>query len=355
MSISLNERILSFIELGKRFHKVAEAKSKENLSSAETNLFNAIQNASHQNAWFTEENCRYALLGLAGMLNETKLRKWISDYHIFEKNKSKKVVAVIMAGNIPAVGFHDFLCVLISGNKFLGKLSSNDTLIPKAIADVLIEINQKWDTFIEFEENLIKGFDAVIATGSDNSARYFDYYFGKYPHIIRKNRNSIAILSGNESDEEIKALSEDVFRYFGLGCRNISHLMIPEGFGMEKIFPLWEHWSNITDHHKYSNNYDYNKSIFLINRIKHLDNGFLLVREDSSLNSAVSVLNYSCYKITDDIPIYIEKEKDRIQCISSNINLGINNPPIVPIGKAQMPELWDYADSIDTLQFCLKL
>ncbi|MFO8066714.1 MAG: acyl-CoA reductase [Bacteroidales bacterium] len=352
MNISLQDRVFSFIELGKKFKKVSNANSLSGLSNAETELYNSIKNASHYNPWFTEENCRHAIAGLAEMLDKKYIEKWVSSYK-FINDDFKKTVAVIMAGNVPAVGFHDMLCVLISGKKLIAKLSSNDKLIPKAIVSCLIEINPGWELLITIEENIIKAFDAVIATGSNNSARYFEYYFGKYPHIIRKNRNSLACLSGKESGEEFQKLAEDIFRYFGLGCRNVSQLLIPKGFNITTIFPHWERWSIIADHYKYSNNYDYNKSIFLINQIEHLDTGFLLVKKDERIFSPISVLNYYEYDNEGLIQDYIKTNKENIQCISSNMQLKVKEAQIVPLGNTQNPKIWDYADSVDTIKFCL--
>jgi hypothetical protein len=353
MSIPLSNRKESFIELGKKISKVLYTTEVDKLAPAEAALDKAILNAAHHNPWFTEENCRHALSGLANMLKADKFEKWVSSYNIPEKSNNPKTIAVIMAGNIPAVGFHDFLCALISGNKFLGKLSSQDEIIPKAIADLLIEINNEWKDYIIFEDKIIKNFDAIIATGSNNSARYFDYYFGKYPHIIRKSRSSIAVLSGKETDEELNLLGEDIFRYFGLGCRNVSQIMFPEDFDIKRIFPLLENWSYLGNHYKYANNYDYNKSIFLINRVEHLDTGFALYKRDISLMSHISVVNFHSYKNLADLELYIKQESDNLQCISCNFSLKTKTVSVVPIGSTQHPELWDYADGVDTMKFVL--
>jgi hypothetical protein len=355
MSIPLSTRKESFIELGKRISNVLNKTEVDKLTYGEASLYRAITDAANHNPWFTEENCRYALSGLANMLKRDKFEKWVSSYNISEVSNNPKTIAVIMAGNIPAVGFHDFLCVLISGNIFLGKLASQDKIIPKAIADLLIEINNDLKDYILFEDNIIKNFDAIIATGSNNSSRYFDYYFGKYPHIIRKSRSSIAVLSGKETDEELKPLGEDIFRYFGLGCRNVSQIMFPEGFDIKRIFPLLENWAHLGNHHKYANNYDYNKSIFLINRVEHLDTGFALYKPDSSLMSHISVVNFHAYKNIADLELYIKQESDNLQCISCNFSLETETVSVVPLGTTQNPELWDYADGIDTIKFITNL
>ncbi|MBS4014332.1 MAG: acyl-CoA reductase [Bacteroidetes bacterium] len=353
MSIKLTDRIKSFAELGDRIQKVLKSSNTSDLSISETALFDAIKKASLHNPWYTEENCRHAMSGLAIILEKQKIEYWLNSYNINEKNSNPKTIAVVMAGNIPAVGFHDFLCVLISGNKILAKLSSQDDVLIKAISEVLEDINNEWKTYIKFEDNIIRGFDAVIATGSNNTARYFEYYFGKYPNIIRKNRNSIAVLSGKENDTEIEGLGEDIFRYFGLGCRNVSQILIPESYRIEDLLPSFETWSFIGNHHKWANNYDYNKSIFLVNQVDHLDNGFAIFKPDQKLHSPVSVLNFHKYKTIEDVKALINSEANSIQCISSNIEIGIDNVSIVPLGKTQMPELWDYADRIDTMDLVL--
>ncbi len=353
MSINLTERITSFAELGVRIKKVLKSANTTDLSISEIALFDAIKNASLHNPWFTEENCRHAMAGLAFLLEKQKIENWLNSYNINEKKSNPKTIAVVMAGNIPAVGFHDFLCVLISGNKILAKLSSQDDILIKAISEVLMEINNEWKAYIKFEEKIIKGFDAVIATGSNNTGRYFDYYFGKYPNIIRKNRNSMAVLSGKENDAEIEGLGEDIFRYFGLGCRNVSQILIPETYRIEALLPFFESWSFIGNHHKWANNYDYNKSIFLVNKVEHLDNGFAIFKPDYKLHSPVSVLNFHKYKTIEEVKTLINSEANSIQCISSNIEIGLDNISTVPLGKTQTPELWDYADRIDTMDLVL--
>jgi hypothetical protein len=254
-----------------------------------------------------------------------------------------------MAGNLPLVGFHDFLAVLIGGHAVMVKLSSKDRVLPLFLAEELVSIEPRFADLIRFEEQF-KNFDAVIATGGDNSARYFHYYFGKYPHVIRKNRTSCAILKGNETDQELEALGHDIFSYFGLGCRNVSKIFIPRTYEITSVFPKWEKFKDIINHHKYNNNYDYQKSILLINGNHFFDNGFLLVEENQKLVSPISVLYYERYEDESDLALKIFEAKDKIQCI-----VGKMTPDSIPFGQAQSPMLWDYADQIDTLKFLEKL
>ncbi len=352
MCISLDERVLSFIKLGEKIEKVLNAGSEESLSQAESELFNALKRASAANPWFTEENCRCALNNISCMIKESNLKKWLEAYKIPD-NKSPITIAVIMAGNIPVVGFHDMLCVLISGNRFTGKMASSDDLLPKALAGVLVEIENRWEEFIKFEDSIIKDFDAVIATGSDNSSRYFDFYFGKYPNIIRKNRTSLAVLFGEESHDEIEALGDDIFWYFGLGCRNVTQIFVPENFNIKELFPAWAKWQAVVNHNKYANNYEYYKSIFLVNGENHFDTGYLLIKPDDKPVSPIGVLHYKFYNSQDDLNAHILKYKDVIQCVSTNVKMNIQGVSVVPLGKAQMPFLWDYPDRIDTLSTIL--
>lgn len=308
----------------------------------------AIRKSFQQNGWFTEDNVRFALSSIAEMLREKKILKWLSAYKDADSSiKNPESIGVIMPSNIPLAGFHDFFCVLMSGNIFAGKCSAQDKVLLPAIAETLTEIEAGFKNFIRFTENKLEGIDAIIATGSNNSARYFEYYFGKYPHIIRKNRNSIAILTGNEITGELHALSEDIFRFFGLGCRNVSKVFVPENYDFKNFFSAIFESKDIIHHNKYANNYTFNKALYLMNKINILDNGFLLLKEDAGLSSPVAVLFYEHYKHYSDLEMRLKKEQDNIQCIVS--------PKHVPFGKAQHPELSDYADNVDTMQFLMNL
>ncbi|EHQ29418.1 hypothetical protein [Mucilaginibacter paludis] len=258
-------------------------------------------------------------------------------------------VGLILAGNIPLVGFHDVLCVLASGNRALIKASSNDARLIKYILNLLVEIAPEFETRFSFVERLAN-FDAVIATGSNNTSRYFEYYFGKVPNIIRKNRNSVALLTGNETKEQLFMLGHDIFDFFGLGCRNVSKLLVPAGYDFVPFFEAIEPHQPIINHHKYNNNYDYNKSIYLVNGDKHLDNGFLLVKEDERLASPLAVLYFEYY---DNLPAAVNRLADlseSIQCIVTHEAVAVSNQ-VVDFGKSQQPQLWDYADGVDTMAF----
>jgi hypothetical protein len=304
------------------------------------------EQAARENPWFTKENVRMGMDGIIKLLQKERLEQWVSSYNL--RDQSKKI-ALVLAGNIPLVGFHDLLSVLISGNNALIKPSSKDSVLLKYIIKTLCDIEPSFHDKIELAEQL-KNFDAVIATGSDNSARYFDYYFGKYPHIIRKNRTSVAILTGKESEEELATLGIDVFSYFGLGCRNISKLLVPAGYSFDKLYSTWEVYQPIIHHHKYCNNYDYQKSIMLVNQIPFLDNGFVMLHENAKMVSPISVVYYEQYKDERDLSEKLATNEDKIQCV-----VGDHERATVPFGKAQYPELWDYADGVDTLKFLSSL
>ena len=256
-----------------------------------------------------------------------------------------------MAGNIPLVGFHDFLSVLISGHKVLVKTSSNDQHLIKFLANYLISIEPELADRITFTDGKLENFDAVIATGSNNTARYFEYYFKNKPSIIRKNRNSIAILNGNESHEDLVNLGEDIFRYFGLGCRNVSKLFVPKGYSFDAFFRAIFEYQDVIHYEKYSNNYDYNKAVFLMSNFKLLDNGFLTLKEDSSYSSPISSIFYEYYDSLSDLKSRLKNDEDQIQCIVSN-DLTENS---IAFGQTQKPKLWDYADNVDTLEFLISV
>jgi hypothetical protein len=282
-----------------------------------------MESSSNFNAWFTLEEVQRSVTSLSNMLNNTDLEKWFESIEITE---TPKKVGLILAGNIPLVGFHDVLSVLATGNIALIKLSS-----------------------FEYTERL-KDFEAIIATGSNNSSRYFDYYFGKVPHIIRKNRNSVAVLTGEESVESMRRLGHDIFDYFGLGCRNVSKIYIPEDYEIKNFFEPIEQFQPIVNHFKYNNNYDYNKSIYLVNGVKHFDNGFLLLKEDQALPSPLAVLYYEKYNSLEEVKGRLTLEKDNIQCVVAEVQLDLESPEL-GFGQSQSPRLWDYADNVNTIAF----
>jgi Acyl-CoA reductase (LuxC) len=340
--MTLTERIGSFSELGRII--------RNSLKGIETGYSSALEKLIStqqlRNPWFTPENVRTALNAVAGELTHENLKKWTDNYPDVNSEISPMIVGVVMAGNIPLAGFHDFISVLITGNNIIAKTSSQDPDLIVFIGNILSEINSGFREKMTFTDGLLKDFDAVIATGSNNSSRYFEYYFGKYPHIIRKNRNSIAIIEGDETEDELIDLGSDILTYFGLGCRSVSKIFVPEGYDVAQMASNWKQYYWMTDHNKYANNYDYNKAIYLVNRQKFLDTGYLLIKESVNLISPVSVLYCEYYKNLDDAWEKAEVDKDKIQCIVSRKR--------VPFGGAQSPRLWDYADGIDTIEFLLK-
>ena len=313
------------------------------------NFVDLIKLSQSHNGWFTQEQVYHSIQSWAKALQEDNLNHWISSYD-FSKVKPK-TVGLILAGNIPLVGFHDFLSVLISGHNVLVKTSSNDQHLIKFLAKYIIAVNPEMNSFITFTDGKLENFDAVIATGSNNTARYFEYYFKNKPNIIRKNRNSVAVLTGNESKEDLINLGEDIFRYFGLGCRNVSKLFVPKDYDFQKFFEAIYEYKDVVFYEKYSNNYDYNKAVFLMSNFKLLDNEFLTLKEDASYASPISSVFYERYENIEDIKKQLENDAEQIQCVVSN---GVIENSI-PFGKTQQPALWDYADNVDTIEFLLKI
>lgn len=333
--MTLLERIKAFILLGKAILDLSKEEFDELTWKIENN-----------NNWFTPEQSKIAFLAIAEMLKEDSIIDWIGSYEL-ENEVEPKDIGILMAGNIPAVGFHDLLCVLIAGHHASVKLSSSDSFSIKWLVNKLIAIESRFGSQVSFED-MLKGKDAYIATGSDNSARYFNYYFGKYPHIIRKNRTSIAVLDGSESPEDFNELGKDVFQYFGMGCRNVSKLYVNKESSIIGFLENIKGFQFLGSHHKYLNNYDYNKSIYLVNKEPHLDNGFLLLKESADLVSPIGVLYYEFYKNLDDLNSKINHLKEKIQCMVSK-NAWLEDS--LPFGEAQFPALDDYADGVDTMVF----
>lgn len=308
----------------------------------------AISAAKIHNGWFDEFQVRKSIFALSKWLKVEILTPWTSD--CIKPNNPKKI-ALIMAGNIPLVGFHDFICSLVSGHSVLVKLSSNDKQLLPLISEILIHLNPSFQDKIEFTESRMKDFDAVIATGSDNTARYFDYYFGKYPNIIRKNRNSIAVLSLYETKESLSLLAEDIFSYYGLGCRNVSKIYIPRGFNFDLLFEAFASRKQVMINKKYANNLEYYRALFLMGGNKMLDNGFLLLREEVSIPSPISMLHYEFYESIKHVEENIDQFKIQIQCVVSDLNIQGS----LPFGHTQTPFIDDYPDGIDTLAFLRNL
>lgn len=337
--MDIKQKKLAFIQLGKKLREETQREDWELFTSQVKN----------ENGWFTAENINLALQGIQKMLQEDVLNKWLSNYP--EVTVIPKKVGIVMAGNIPAVGFHDLLCVLMSGHQAMIKLSTKDSILIRTLMQWLLEIDNSFQSQIIFAERLNEA-DAYIATGSDNTARYFEYYFSKKPNIIRKNRNSCAILTGNESEEDFKSLTRDLFYYFGLGCRNVSKLYVPKDYDWTLFWEAVSNWEAIAHHHKYTNNYDYYKSIYLLNQDSFLDNGFLMLKESESFGTPVSILHYEVYNSQEELSEKLKTHSEQIQCIVVKDGFGKNT---VPFGETQFPMPWDYADNVDTLKFLLEL
>jgi len=322
-------------------------KGAEGLSNGPSALFaDLIDTVRMSNPWFTPDNVRTAVANAGKMISGENLKKWVSAYPEIQNKHKPARIGVVMAGNIPLVGFHDFISVLITGNAINGKLSSKDELLMKAVSSTLLLIEPEFTGYIDLTTERIKGFEGVIATGSDNTSRYFEYYFRGYPSLIRHNRNSIAILDGRESAGELKLLGNDIFTYFGLGCRNVSKLYLPEGYPPETLAEHWKEYGKLRSHHKYAVNYDHNKAVMIVNRQSFTDTGFILMCNDPSLTPPMAALNYEFYTSPEKLKEYLAPLSDRIQCVAGHGHLAF--------GQAQEPNLWDYADEVDTINFLVK-
>ena len=352
--MDLQQRINAFVKLGDFLNQFTNEGFHKKDNIPHNDLFfdgfkHQIKLAHEHNGWFKKENILFALSGWSNQLNNKDINQWLEKYQFNIKNP--KTIAIIMAGNIPLVGFHDFLSVLISGHHVLVKQSSNDKHLLPFLAKYLEYVEPNFKGRIRFTETKLENFDAVIATGSDNTARYFEYYFKDKPSIIRKNRNSVAVLTGNESEDELKALSEDVFRYYGLGCRNVSKLFVPKGYDFDGFFKGMYDWNPIINENKYANNYDYNKAVYLMSEFEMLENGFLMIKEDESFSSPIATVFYEYYDSIEKLREAILEKSEQIQCVVSH---GFVEDEI-KFGQTQLPNLWDYADGVDTISFSLTI
>ena len=356
--MDLEQRINAFAKLGTFLSQFSRQSITRKDDVAHNDLFfdgfvHQMKLAHENNGWFTQENVLFAVENWANILNTKDLNDWLSDYNITIAEPSK-TIAIIMAGNIPLVGFHDFMSVLISGHKVIVKQSSNDKHLLPFLAKYLEYAAPDFKNRITFTQEKLEHFDAVIATGSDNTARYFEYYFGKKPNIIRKNRNSIAILTGDETPEQLEALSQDIFRYYGLGCRNVSKLYVPQDYNFDAFFNAVYSWKDSINHAKYANNYDYNKAVYLMSLFDILENGFLMLKEDESFGSPIATLFYEKYDSLEILKKVLSDQVDKIQCIVGNPSDSIGNT-LIPFGQTQLPALSDYADGVDTIAFLLSI
>ncbi|GIZ07605.1 acyl-CoA reductase [Flavobacterium sp. UMI-01] len=350
--MTLETKKNAFIELGKFLSQFSETENKPNEGVLGNDIFfdsfvDLIQLSQSHNGWYTPEQVYFAIGSWAKALTKENLDQWLNSYDFTAV--TPKRIALILAGNIPLVGFHDFLSVLLCGHYAVVKTSSNDQHLLPFLAKYLMHIEPELADKITFTEGKLENFDAVIATGSNNTARYFEYYFKDKPSIIRKSRNSVAVLDGTETKEQLIGLGEDIFRYFGLGCRNVSKLFVPKGYSFDAFFEAMFEYQDIIHYEKYANNYDYNKAVFLMSNFQLLDNGFLTLKEDTSHASPISSVFYEYYDDLAKLEKRLVLEDENIQCIVSN-NLIKNS---VPFGQTQLPKLWDYADNIDTISFLL--
>ena len=347
---SIKNRINTFAQLGDFLSQFSlkSIEKKENIFNNDL-FFDAFKHqikiAKENNSWFTKESLLFAIESWSELLTKEKLTSWVETTDL-SKVSSKKV-AIVMAGNIPLVGFHDFLAVLISGHQVVVKQSSNDKHLLPMLAKYLEYAGESFKGNITFTEDKLTDFDAVIATGSNNTARYFEYYFNNKPNIIRKNRNSVAVLKGNESEEDLEKLSDDIFTYFGLGCRSVSKLFVPKDYDFNQFFNGMYNKKEIIYNAKYANNYDYNKAVYLMSEFDLLENGFLMIKEDSSYSSPIATIFYEYYDNEIDLKIKLHQDKEQIQCIVSKNFIESE----VLFGETQQPSLTDYADGVNTLQF----
>jgi hypothetical protein len=338
----IEKRIEAFAALGKIFRDAAAGES-----TGHAGVFNDLaESLHHSNPWFTPANVRRSLLALGNSLTPDKLKAWIARYPELSETTPPLTIGVVMAGNIPLVGFHDMLCVLVTGNRIQARLSTKDELLMKAAVTALTGIEPGFVPLVELTTDRLKGFDRIIATGSNNTSRYFEYYFQKIPSIIRHNRNSIAILDGTESNRELECLADDIFSYFGLGCRNVSKIYLPEGYDPASLVPHWKGLEMLQSHYKYIVNYDHNRAVMTVNREKFTDGGFFILKESPSLTPPMGVVHYEYYPAGKSPMITPGMKENLLQCIAGH--------GFLPFGTTQQPELWDYADNTDTIRFLLK-
>jgi hypothetical protein len=338
--MKLQERLDALVSLG------------EGLQQQSDLLQAIIQRTHYNNPWFTPENQTAAIKAIASrLLDASLLRDWAAGYGISDEPVGK-TVGMVMAGNIPLVGFHDLICAFAAGCRSQIKLSEKDRFLLPYFLKCLEAIHPGSEDYFAVVDSL-KGFDAVIATGSNNSARYFEAYFGKYPHIIRRNRNAVAILDGTETLEELAALGQDIFQYFGLGCRNVSKVYVPAGYDFQPLMETLHDFKEVILHHKYKNNFDYNMALVMLNRIPFINNGCIILTESQAIASRIAMLHYEFYNDTSSLAATLQGKSEEIQCIVSHVELP--SWDCVGFGKTQEPDLRDYPDRLDVMDFLVGL
>lgn len=354
MIMTLKKRIECFVALGDSLLWLASKGKKGKPAGISidrlSEIAKAIPNSSRKNQWFMSVQIRQAMYALGSSLQRSKLEKWIYSYTEISDTKPKKRIGVIMAGNIPFVGAHDLLSVLISGNKFIGKSSSKETGLMEILAEVLIKLEPGFQDLIHFSNDLPENIDAIIATGSDNTSRYFDYHYRGLPSLIRKNRNGVAVLEGIETSTELENLGNDIFSYFGLGCRNVAKLFVPEKYNFTKFIKTMQKNSYVLHHSGYAANYKYQRTLAEMDKIPFIDTGLFILKEDPQISSPIGVLFFQQYKTIKELNNILNLYSEKIQCIVGNTDKNYT-----AFGKAQYPELWDYADNIDTIRFLISL
>lgn len=339
--MNLNERINALVELATR------------LTQDNEELADIVLQSKLHNQWFSEENTWKMLDAIKTQyLDNIVLNEWVASYN-FNEEGNKKKVGLVLAGNIPLVGWHDIMCCFVAGHISLIKISDKDRFLTPYLIKQLERIDSRTSQYFETTERL-KEFDAVIATGSNNTSKYFEHYFGKYPHIIRANRNAVAVLTGNETDEEINALGADIFEYFGLGCRNVSMCLVPRDLDWERYLNIWhEGYKLLAHHNKYKNNFDHNVSLFILNKEQYMISGSLIVKEDPSIASRIASMHYQHYDSQEELKNYLLDNEELIQCVVSSEDIPeVKN---FRFGHAQRPKIDDYADGVDTMKFLIEL
>jgi hypothetical protein len=348
-----NERVVeALLSTGETLRAYLRGESVLGMYDFRDRIAESMVRAQAMNPWFTQQNILLSFQAWGEALSPPAMKRWMAMYPELSSAVNPKTVAVVMAGNIPMVGFHDFCCCLLAGHNVLAKLSGDDEVLIPLVAEILCEAAPDLRNRISFTSGTIQNFDAVIATGSNNTARYFDYYFGKYPSIIRRNRNSIAVLDGRESFANLDDLCRDIFGYFGMGCRSVSALFVPRGYDFSNLTILFNAWDHVGNHHKYRNNYDYQKSILLINNTPFIDSRNIMLVGSDAVQSPLGVLHYREYDHIDEVKDFVRINADMLQCVVCNNAIAAGT---VVFGKTQQPALWDYADGIDTIEFLMKL
>jgi hypothetical protein len=344
INMNLENRKNVLVEVGKTFYDVCQ--------NINNHSFPGFENIYHHNLWFSERNVKFALREWSNQLNQKSIDKWLSEYKIPDNSNNDIKLGLITAGNIPLVGLHDFICGYITGVKLRLKLSSKDKVLMNWVIDIIKSLDPDFENKIIIFDERLKDFNAIIATGSNNTNRYFEYYFKNYPKILRRNRNSIAILDGNESKDDLEMLADDIFIYFGLGCRNISNIFVPKDYKFDLMAEAFSKYNHVLDNNKYANNFNYQYTLIAMNRTLHINLNNCLLVENQLLHSPVAVINYQYYSDINSLNSLIKSVNSEIQCIVSKNN---NLIGAIALGESQKPTLSDYADNIDTMKFLLNL